>query len=117
MNKNWRKAKFTGKEIKELLNSQEALEWVVKKSMQAFTKVINRPGVRNEKYTIPQFSIDYWNTSEDSSVAKAIMESTSILSSLFLKRAEFISNADIKEGIKKNLKEEDEFSKLTLPAV
>ena len=110
------KAKFTGKEIKELLNSKEALEWVVKKSMQAFTKVINRPGVRNEKYTIPQFSIDYWNTSEDSSVAKAIMESTSILSSLFLKRAEFISNADIKEGLKK-LKEEDEFSKLTLPAV
>lgn len=98
LNSKSKRSKFTMKEIDIITKDQDALEYIAYLAIQAYKEVLNRPGTRNEKFTLPKSHFEFWDNANIANKGKEIIESNQNLSDLFEARVSFLANDDLKEA-------------------
>ncbi len=100
---------FTTTEIEEILNDKEGLDWLTEQGCKNIFKVLQRPGVRAEKFTVPQASEKFWKIIDNNNIVGDVIRSSEVVSGLIQAKAEFIAHDDLREAFntwkQKNIEE------------
>lgn len=92
------KREFTSEQIRDMLNDEEGISWLINKACKAIFGVKEKTGIRNERFTATADTLKYWSHIETGSVVIDVIEKSNILSNLFDNKVDFWANGDLKDA-------------------
>lgn len=91
---------FNTKEITQLINNEEGLQYLASEAIKAYAEVFHKDGIRNMKFSLTQEHNDWIESKRlmNNDLVKEVVDADDILSRAIEDKEEFISNATLQNA-------------------